>query len=113
SRQQLEQLKLRLQLAPQKGVSQAVRHLERLGNDLHQRTNAVLQSHKQQLAVLASALQLSHPKRVLERGYLMGVDDDGKVISSVSELNEGQSVSLQFADGEAHANIENIKQNEE
>ena len=110
---QLQQLKLRLQLAPSKGVSHAVRQLERLGNDLHQRTATVLQPHKQRLAVLANALQISHPKRVLERGYMMGVDHEGKVISSVAELNKGQTLSLQFADGEADANIDNIRQHEE
>ena len=112
-RQRLQQLKLRLQLAPSKGVSQAVRYLERLGNDLHQRAAATLQQHKQQLAVLGNALQISHPKRVLERGYMMGTDDKGKVISSVSRLNKGQIISLQFADGEADANIDNIRQHEE
>ena len=113
ARQQLEQLKLRLQIAPSKGLSQAMRHLERLGNDLQQRTISALQYHKQRLAVLGNALQISHPKRVLERGYMMGVDGDGNVISSVSKLSKGQTVSLQFADGEADANIDNIRQNEE
>ena len=113
ARQQLEQIKLRLQLAPSKGLSQALRHLERLGNDLYQRTTSTLQHHKQRLAVLGNALQISHPKRVLERGYMMGVDEDGNVISSVSNLNKGQTVSLQFADGEADANIDNIRQHEE
>ena len=44
---------------------------------------------------------------------MMGVDKKGKVISSVSELSKGQTVSLQFADGEADANIDNIRQHEE
>jgi exodeoxyribonuclease VII large subunit len=109
----LKQLRLRLKLAPSKGVSQAIRHIERLGNDLTQHTIATLQHHKQRLAVLGNALQISHPKRVLERGYMMGIDDQGKVISGVSELRKGQTVSLQFADGEADANIDNIRQHEE
>ena len=113
ARQQLEQLKLRLKLAPSRGLSQAVRHLERLGNDLQQRTTSTLQHHKQRLAVLGNALQISHPKRVLERGYMMGLDDEGNIISSVSNLSQGQTVSLQFADGEADANIDNIRQHEE
>lgn len=113
ARQELEQLKLRLQLAPSKGLSQAMRHLERLGSDLQQRTTSALQYHKQRLAVLGNALQISHPKRVLERGYMMGVDGDGNVISSVSNLSKGQTLSLRFADGEADANIDNIRQHEE
>ena len=113
ARQRLQQLRLRLQLAPSKGVSQAVRHLERLGSDLYQRTNSVLQNQKQRLAVLENALQISHPKRVLERGYMMGMNGEGKVISSVVELRKGQTVSLQFADGEADANIDNIRQHED
>ena len=113
ARQQLEQLKLRLKLAPSRGLSQAVRQLERLGNDLQQHTTSALQHHKQRLAVLGNALQISHPKRVLERGYMMGLDDEGNIITSVSNLSQGQTVSLQFADGEADANIDNIRQHEE
>jgi len=113
ARQQLEQLKLRLKLAPSRGLSQAVRQLERLGNDLQQHTTSALQHHKQRLAVLGNALQISHPKRVLERGYMMGLDDEGNVITSVLNLNQGQTVSLRFADGEADANIDNIRQHEE
>ncbi|MEC7253605.1 MAG: exodeoxyribonuclease VII large subunit [Candidatus Thermoplasmatota archaeon] len=112
ARQQLEQLKLRLKLAPSRGLSQAVRQLERLGNDLQQHTTSALQHHKQRLAVLGNALQISHPKRVLERGYMMGLDDEGNVITSVLNLSQGQTVSLQFADGEADANIDNIRQHE-
>ena len=112
-RQQLQQLRLRLKLAPSKGVSQAIRQLERLGNDLNQHITASLQHHKQHLAVLGNALQISHPKRVLERGYMMGIDDKGKVISSIANVRKGQTVSLQFADGEADANIDNIRQHEE
>ena len=41
ARSQLQQLRLRLQLAPSKGVSHAVRQLERLGNDLHQHLSLI------------------------------------------------------------------------
>jgi len=113
TRQKLQQLTLRLQLAPSKGLAQAVRHLERLGNDLQQKTTSALQHHQQRLAILGQALHISHPKRVLERGYMMGIDNKGKVISSVRGLSQGQTVSLQFVDGEADANIDNIRQREE
>ena len=108
----LQQLKLRLRLAPSKGLDNAVRHLERLGNDLNGFVQSTIQKKKQRLAMLEGTLLAAHPQRVLERGYLMTTNEKGEVVAKVTDLTAGETVSLHFADGTADANIDNIQQRE-
>lgn len=108
----LQQLQLRLRLAPSKGLDNAVRHLERLGNDLNGSVRSSIQKNKQRLAMLEGTLQAAHPQRVLERGYLMTTNQKGEVVGNVTDLTAGETVSLHFADGTADANIDNIQQRE-
>ena len=108
----LQQLQLRLRLAPSKGLDNAVRHLERLGNDLNGFAQSTIQANKQRLAMLEGTLLAAHPQRVLERGYLMTTNEKGEVVAKVSDLTTGETVSLHFADGTADANIDNIQQRE-
>jgi exodeoxyribonuclease VII large subunit len=108
----LQQLQLRLRLAPSKGLDNAVRHLERLGNDLNGFAQSTIQANKQRLAMLEGTLLAAHPQRVLERGYLMTTNEKGEVVAKVGDLTTGETVSLHFADGTADANIDNIQQRE-
>ena len=108
----LQQLQLRLRLAPSKGLDNAVRHLERLGNDLNGFVQSTIQKNKQRLAMLEGTLLAAHPQRVLERGYLMTTNEKGEVVAKVTDLTEGETVSLHFADGTADANIDNIQERE-
>lgn len=108
----LQQLQLRLRLAPSKGLDNAVRHLERLGNDLNGFVQSTIQTNKQRLAMLEGTLLAAHPQRVLERGYLMTTNEKGEVVAKVADLTTGETVSLHFADGTADANIDNIQQRE-
>ena len=108
----LQQLQLRLRLAPSKGLDNAVRHLERLGNDLNGFVQSTIQKNKQRLAMLEGTLLAAHPQRVLERGYLMTTNEKGEVVATVKDLTAGETVSLHFADGTADANIDNIQQRE-
>ena len=108
----LQQLQLRLRLAPSKGLDNAVRHLERLGNDLNGFVQSTIQKNKQRLAMLEGTLLAAHPQRVLERGYLMTTNEKGEVVAKVTDLTEGDTVSLHFADGTADANIDSIQERE-
>ena len=109
----LQQLQLRLRLAPSKGLDNAMRHLERLGNDLNGFVQSTIQANKQRLAMLEGTLLAAHPQRVLERGYLMTTNEKGEVVANISDLKAGDTVLLHFADGTADANIDNIQQREE
>jgi exodeoxyribonuclease VII large subunit len=112
-RQRLNLLANQLRHAPGKGIFTAKERLTALNNRLQRTMDTSLSHHRQRLARLHATLQAAHPQRVLERGYSMVQNDEGQVISNVSNLEQGQTIRLQFADGRADADIHTIETKEE
>jgi exodeoxyribonuclease VII large subunit len=112
-RQRLNLLANQLRHAPGKGIFTAKERLTALNNRLQRTMDTSLSHHRQRLARLHATLQAAHPQRVLERGYSMVQNDEGHVISNVSNLEQGQTIRLQFADGRADADIHTIETKEE
>jgi exodeoxyribonuclease VII large subunit len=112
-RQRLNLLANQLRHAPGKGIFTAQQRLTALNNRLQRTMDASLSSQQQRLARLGATLQAAHPRRVLERGYSMVQDNKGGVISDIGSLTEGQTIQLQFADGQAAADVHTIQPLEE
>lgn len=108
-RQHLSLLSNQLRHAPGKGIYSAKERLNRLSHQLQRSMETTVSSRRQRLAHLEATLNAAHPKRVLERGYSMVQDEKGAVISDVADLNEGQTIQLQFADGQAAADVHSIE----
>lgn len=49
------------------------------------------------------------PQRVLERGYSLLLDTDGKAISSIESVQTGEEVTARLHDGEMSTTVSNIK----
>ena len=60
----------------------------------------------QKLLGLWKRLQAASPDSVLNRGFAIVRDADGKPIARRKQLTAGQPVALQFADGTAKARAE-------
>ena len=67
-----------------------------------------IQRQRIQLKQRHSLLQAFSPSRWLKRGFAIVHDDQGKAISSVTELKRGKLISIQLCDGEIHAVTEAI-----
>lgn len=65
-------------------------------------------SKASRISVVSSRLAALNPMAVLSRGYAAVFDGGGKVLTSVSGLNEGDEVSLEVSDGRANAKITKI-----
>lgn len=86
--------------------------LKSTSNQADQQLLQVKQSAYWQLATAKKQTQhqqqmilTQHPKRVLEKGYVLIKDHHGKAISTVKNLNLGQQIQLEFKDGQANATI--------
>ena len=62
--------------------------------------------------MLCARLEGVNPLAVLSHGYAMVEGEDGKIISSVSELEIGNKVKIGLSDGSALAEITQIKENQ-
>lgn len=112
-RQHLSLLTNRLKHAPSKGLFRAREDLGRLDHRLHRSLQARMAQEHQRLARLQATLNAAHPRRVLERGYTMAQDENGQVLSAVTDLALGQTINLQFADGSAQADIHTVEPKED
>ena len=50
-----------------------------------------------------------NPKNILERGYTMVFDNEGRPVTS-AQLNEGSLLELHFADGIVDVKVEHAEQ---
>jgi len=74
---------------------------ERLERSMMQRLDHV----RKQLGQRAAVLEALSPLKVLERGYSVARDTQGKALKKISQLKAGQSFSVQLADGLVEAQV--------
>ena len=98
-------------------LERAVPHPPTLRIEVNQRRTQLNHAIDQKLALLnaqqqanASRLAALNPLAVLERGFAVIADAQGKVVTTTSQLSADDQVSIQFADGAAGARITNVEQ---
>jgi exodeoxyribonuclease VII large subunit len=112
-RQRLEQLHRRWEM-----ISAAVRHydlrrvLSGVRKELESGTSAlvsamrnVLLQHRVRSERLQTALESLSPVAILERGYALVFDSQGKLLKDVRGLSLGDQISARLAHGEIHAAV--------
>ena len=61
------------------------------------------------LRILEARVSSADPRRIMERGYALAVDGDGRVMKGTQGRRPGDRMSLMFADGTLDCLIENIR----
>jgi exodeoxyribonuclease VII large subunit len=54
-------------------------------------------------------LDLMNPRQVLRRGFVWATAEHGKALTTVADVTQGASVTLQFVDGQADATVRSIR----
>ena len=106
--QQLNGISLRLQRA-RPDTARTASQLDRLGQRMETALHSRLQHHHGTLERLAASLTALNPEATLARGYSIVRDETGAVIASVSQLQPGSGIQLQFATGSATGHIDSIE----
>jgi len=60
------------------------------------------------LNVLQARIKGADPRRILERGYTLALDGDGRVMKGAAGRRKGDKVSVMFADGTLKCTVEEI-----
>ncbi|MEC8326272.1 MAG: exodeoxyribonuclease VII large subunit [Pseudomonadota bacterium] len=95
---------------PEKRLSHAQQQLHNLVSRLQSSQAKQLESAEKQLAVLAAKLNATSPLAVLARGYSM-TQKDSSVVTSVSQITEGDNIVTQFADGTVTSKVSHVSAN--
>ena len=62
------------------------------------------------LQVLQARIEAADPRRILDRGYALAVDESGVVLKGVSGRQTGDKVSVMFSDGTLDCTVVNVTQ---
>lgn len=62
------------------------------------------------LKVLQARIESADPRKILERGYALAVDENGIVMKGVSGTEAGDKVSLMFSDGTLDCTVATVTQ---
>ena len=72
-----------------------------------------LQQAKQHVKLQQARLQSLAPQRTLERGYAIVRNDKGQLVRSVADINTGDTLSTQLADGSMESTVIALEQDTE
>tara|TARA_B100000035_G_scaffold307928_1_gene311857 strand:+ start:1948 stop:3132 length:1185 start_codon:yes stop_codon:yes gene_type:complete len=96
---------IRLSAAPMKGISNAKLRNSRLYSRLNSAVERDMLTKKNRLLTIDSILKSTNPERVLDRGYSMTMDTDGKPVTSIAGLKEGDLLSVVLRDGKVTTEV--------
>ncbi|MDO5033396.1 MAG: exodeoxyribonuclease VII large subunit [Eubacteriales bacterium] len=80
-----------------------------LRKDLHRSYRHQLTKRQHEQAYLQEKLSLLNPYHILQRGYTAVIDEAGSIVSRLEQLQAGTRVAIRFIDGEAQAEIVELK----
>ena len=60
------------------------------------------------LNVLQARIKGADPRKILERGYALALDGEGRVMKGVAGRSRGDRVSVMFADGTLDCSVSNV-----
>lgn len=85
-------------------------HLEMMKKAVLSGARNLLDSTSEYLKSKSQIISAYDPERVLERGFSLTLDVDGKAIRSKKSLKIGSSITTKFVDGEIVSKVEKVKE---
>ncbi len=77
-----------------------------LGQRLDTAAANTLTQNKHRLAEISARLEALSPLGILTRGYSVASKEDGRVLSSISDVSKGEMVTLRVKDGNIYTRVE-------
>lgn len=93
-------------------LDQKRKALEMLNTRLFSAESRILEGKQRQFVALTSKLDAMSPLKVLTRGYSMVQTDEGEVLKSVRQVEAGDQIRIQLADGNLTASVTQKEENQ-
>jgi len=94
-----------LQQSPIKLINLQQQQIEQSNHRISQAMQNTLQHKRENFVHLIEQLQLVSPLATIARGYSVTRNMDNKVISTVSQVNKNEEISVQLSDGKISARV--------
>lgn len=106
NRQKLAQKKLRLQLvSPGARIREQKMYALSLEEQLHNRMRGLLQDKRHRMAIYVERMKGLSPLEKLNSGFSYVADEEEKNIRSISQVREGQVLTIHMKDGTARTKV--------
>ena len=92
--------------SPMARLENASARINNAGEMLDKYMSSVLERKRLKLASAVGQLEGVNPLAVINRGYSMTLDENGKIVSSVGDVSAGDGISVRVKDGSIVARVE-------
>ena len=106
----LDSLRNRMRLAFSNKIYAAEASLEMLRSRVWGGLNLKIAALESALNLLQARISAGDPRKILERGFALVVDESGVVIKGATGRRPGDKVSVMFEDGRIDCRVENVKE---
>jgi len=94
-----------VKVSVQQSIQQAKNHIDLLHQQIKSTAKQRLQLEHQKVERLAEKINLLNPQATLKRGFGAIIDKEGKRITSIHQLDDDQTYTLQLVDGSVQIQI--------
>ncbi|MBR2064183.1 MAG: exodeoxyribonuclease VII large subunit [Bacteroidales bacterium] len=109
--ERLSSISTRLRLAASNRLSGAENALQMLRSRIRGAFVLKIAAMESAVKVLETRILSADPRRMMERGYALAVDPEGRVMKGISGRRKGDKVSMMFADGVLDCEVVDVKKN--
>lgn len=109
--ERLSSISTRLRLAASGRISGAENALQMLRSRIRGAFALKIAAMESAVKVLETRILSADPRRMMERGYALAVDSEGRVMKGISGRRKGDMVSMMFADGVLDCEVVDVKEN--
>ena len=109
--ERLSSISTRLRLAASNRLSGAENALQMLRSRIRGAFVLKIAAMESAVKVLETRILSADPRRMMERGYALAVDPEGRVMKGISGRRKGDKVSMMFADGVLDCEVVDVKEN--
>lgn len=111
SKEKLKLMQLSLaSLSPENILLQKKQRIEMMKSSLNLLMSDSLRRRKEHLKVLAERLSGLSPLKRISEGYAFVADENGKAVSSISEVSKGQLITVNVNDGRINTRVESTEE---
>ncbi|MGX6442699.1 exodeoxyribonuclease VII large subunit [Neobacillus sp. K501] len=97
---------------PSEALRFAETKFDRSQKDLQRAMMQILLKKQKEFDRVISTLQALSPLKIMDRGYSLVYTDDNRLVKSIRQVNENESLQIQLSDGSILCNVQEIKESE-
>ena len=92
-------------------VNDMKEEVETLKEELHDSMNDYLDNLSKNVQNKKEQLEILNPKNIMNRGYSISMDKNGKVITNINDVKIGEKITTSLSNGKIESVVENKEEN--